>query len=75
MWENSPGLFAKTGSGVFVDCSTPSGPECDVTVPPLLEGFEYILESYMYDTSLEAEAARFLEQVRTDDIITYHEMK
>ena len=65
-WEKSPGLFAKTGSGVSVDCSTPSGPECDVTVPPLLEGMEYILESYMYDTSAEAEAARFLEQVRTD---------
>lgn len=62
-WGQSSGVFAKTGSGVLVDCSTPSGPECDVTVPPLLDGMEYILESYTHTVSEEAEAARFLEQV------------
>ena len=61
-WAQSSGVFAKTGSGVLVDC-TPSGPECDVTVPPLLDGMEYILESYTHTVSEEAEAARFLEQV------------
>ncbi|KAL7541680.1 LOW QUALITY PROTEIN: hypothetical protein ACHAXR_011131 [Thalassiosira sp. AJA248-18] len=61
-WQHSPGLFARTGSGVSVDCATSSSNECDVTVPPLTEGMEYILESYEHGTSEEAEAARFLEQ-------------
>jgi len=62
-WERSPGLLAKTGSGLVVDCSQGSAMECDITLPALESGFEYILESRTYDTSEEAEAARFLEQV------------
>ena len=62
-WERSPGLFAKTGSGVVVDCTAGGAVECDVTLPALDSGFEYILESHVYDISDEAEAARFLEQV------------
>ena len=62
-WQHSPGIFARTGSGASVDCSAGSATECDVIVPPLPDGMEYILESYMYDSSQEAEAARFLEQV------------
>jgi len=65
-WEQSPGLFARTNSGASVDCTGGSSNECDVTVPPLDEGMEYVLESYMYSLSqaggMEAEAARFLEQ-------------
>ena len=62
-WERSPGVFAKTGSGVVVDCTQGSATECDVTLPALESGYEYILESHTYDISEEAKAARFLEQV------------
>lgn len=62
-WERSPGELAKTGSGLVVDCTQGSATECDVTLPALETGFEYILESHTYDISQEAEAARFLEQV------------
>ena len=62
-WERSPGGFSKTGNGLVVDCSQGSAMECDVTLPALKSGFEYILESHTYDISDEAEAARFLEQV------------
>ena len=62
-WEQSAGLFAKTGSGVSVDCSGGAVTECDVTLPPLEGGMEFVLESYEYESTSEAEAARFLEQV------------
>ena len=62
----SPGLYAKTGSGASRDCGAAEGggTTCDVTLPALEEGEEYVLESYEYGTTEEAEAARFLEQVR-----------
>lgn len=63
VWERSAGIYARTGSGVSVDCSGGSGTTCDVSVPALDEGMEYVLESYEYGNSVEAEAARFLEQV------------
>ena len=62
-WERSPGELSKTGSGLVVDCSQGRARECDVTLPALEPGFEYILESHTYAISEEAEAARFLEQV------------
>ena len=62
-WERSAGVLAKTGSGVVVDCTQGSAMECDVTLPALDQGFEYILESHTYGISEEAEATRFLEQV------------
>lgn len=62
-WERSAGTLAKTGSGVVVDCTQGSATECDVTLPALDQGFEYILESHTYGISEEAEATRFLEQV------------
>lgn len=69
-WQHSPGLFARTGSGASVDCTTGgSVNECDVTLPPLSEGMEYILESYEYETTQEAEAARFLEQVSNNIVM------
>jgi len=45
-----------------VDCG--GGTECDLTLPTLGEDQEYVLESFSYDVTAEAEAARFLEQVR-----------
>ena len=64
-WEHSAGVLAKTGSGVVVDCTKGSAMamECDVTLPALDQGFEYILGSHTYGVSEEAEATRFLEQV------------
>ena len=44
-----------------MDCS--SGIECDLTLPTLGEDQEYVLESFIYEVTAEAEAARFLEQV------------
>jgi len=61
-WEKSAGLFARSGSGLVVDCG--GGTECDLTLPTLGEDQEYVLESFSYDVTAEAEAARFLEQVR-----------
>ena len=63
-WEQSPGLFADGRSGVAVDCDAGGPGVCDVTLPPLEGGMEYVLESHEYETSMDAEAARFLEQVR-----------
>ena len=60
-WEKSAGLFARSGSGLVVDCG--GGTECDLTLPSLGEDQEYVLESFSYDVTAEAEAARFLEQV------------
>lgn len=63
-WEKSAGLFARSGSGLTVDCSdggTTGG--CELTLPSLGEDQEYVLESFSYEVSAEAEAARFLEQV------------
>jgi hypothetical protein len=72
-WEVSAGLFSgrtPTGSSsvgrVVVDCDAPSlDPlECEIVLPPLVDSTqEYILESFDYETSMEVEAARFLEQV------------
>ena len=59
-WEKSAGLFARSGSGLVVDCG---GTECDLTLPSLGEDQEYVLESFSYEVTAEAEAARFLEQV------------
>jgi len=53
-------LFARSGSGLVVDCG---GTECDLTLPSLGEDQEYVLESFSYEVTAEAEAARFLEQV------------
>ena len=47
-WEKTAGLYAKAGSGVTVDCSAGSVNECDVTLPALENGKEYILTSYEY---------------------------
>ena len=46
-----------------VDCTAGGLYECDVTLPRLPDGKEYVLESYVHSISAEAEAARFLEQV------------
>ena len=63
-WEVSPGLFAKSGSGVSITCPGATDSEtCDITVPPLGEGQVYALESYVHELSEHEEAARFLEQV------------
>ena len=62
-WERAAGLFAKANSGVTVDCNAGGVHECDITLPILKEGEEFVLESH--DTtpiSSENEAARFLEQ-------------
>ena len=57
-------MSAKTGSGASVDCSAGNAAECDVTLPPLDDGQEYVLESYEYRTLGEAdEVTRLLEQV------------
>ena len=63
-WEVSAGFFARSGSGLIVDCdgSTTAG-VCDVTLPSLGEGQEYVLESFVHQVTPEVEAARFLEQV------------
>lgn len=65
-WELSSGSFTKRDSGVTVDCNVGDVYECEVTLPPLaMDGNEeYVLESYEYEISPEAEASRFLEQVR-----------
>ena len=65
-WELSSGSFTKRDSGVTVDCNVGDVYECEVTLPPLaMDGTEeYVLESYEYEISPEAEASRFLEQVR-----------
>lgn len=73
-WEISAGKFTSrtpTGSTssstglASVDCSAGSEHECDVTLPPLESaGQEYVLESFEHSLSPQAEAARFLEQVR-----------
>ena len=72
LWEQSAGLFARTGSGVTVDCSAGTANECDVTLPPLdPSGSEqYVLESYEHGITGEAEAARFLEQVSLFDTLS-----
>ncbi|KAK1734850.1 hypothetical protein QTG54_014310 [Skeletonema marinoi] len=59
-WEKSAGLFARSGSGLVVDCG--GGTECELTLPSLGEDQEYVLESFSYEVTAEAEAARFLEQ-------------
>ncbi|KAL7541246.1 hypothetical protein ACHAXR_012136 [Thalassiosira sp. AJA248-18] len=64
-WELSPGPFTKRDSGANVDCDGGDEYECDVVLPGLLDDEhqqEYVLESYEYSTSAEAEASRFLEQ-------------
>lgn len=62
-WERSPGLFSKVSNGVdIVDCSAGTEHECDVTLPPLDEGQEYVLESYEHTLGSMEEASRFLEQ-------------
>lgn len=65
-WEVSAGFFARSGSGLIVDCdaATTSAGVCDVTLPSLGDDQEYVLESFVHQVSLEVEAARFLEQVR-----------
>lgn len=63
-WEKSAGVFAKSGSGLVVDCENAvEGTTCDLTLPALEEGMEYVLESFVHEVSAEVEAARFLEQV------------
>lgn len=63
-WETTAGLFANTQqSGLDIDCTSSGTGECDVTLPPLNAGEEYILESYVHSSpSSDATAARFLEQ-------------
>ena len=65
-WELSAGSFTKRDSGVAIDCNVGDVYECEVTLPPLAvdDTEEYVLESYEYQISPEAEASRFLEQVR-----------
>lgn len=62
-WERVAGIFAQPEKGVVVDCQAGGAHECDVTLPSLPEGYEYVLESH--DTTeprSDKEAARFLEQ-------------
>jgi len=62
-WERVAGLFAKSTSGVAVNCDAGGMYECDVTLPALQEGEEFVLESHdTAPSSSENEAARFLEQ-------------
>ena len=67
-WEISAGLFSNSAtSGVTLDCVT-GETYCDVTLPPLGSGQEYILESFTRTESSttysmeELSASRFLEQ-------------
>jgi len=71
-WEISAGLFSNSAtSGVTLDCIT-GETYCDVTLPPLGSGQEYILESFTRPTvptdgsssytTEEMSASRFLEQ-------------
>ena len=66
-WEVSAGFFARSGSGLIVDCDdgTASAGVCDVTLPSLGDDQEYVLESFVHQVTPEVEAARFLEQVRS----------
>ena len=62
-WERVAGRFAQSDSGVAVDCEAGGAHECDVTLPVLQEGEEFVLESHDTTEPLsENEAARFLEQ-------------
>ena len=61
-WEKSAGLFARSGSGLVVDCGGGAA-ACELTLPSLKEDQEYVLESFSHDVRPEVEAARFLEQV------------
>ena len=64
-WEVSAGLFSNSAtSGLSLDCDTDGdGTTCDVTLPPVNNGQQYILETFTRPTlSAEALAARFLEQ-------------
>lgn len=65
-WEVSAGFFARSNSGLIVDCdtATTSAGVCDVTLPSLGDDQEYVLESFVHQVTPEVEAARFLEQVR-----------
>ena len=66
-WEVSAGFFARSGSGLIVDCSATSMEGvCEVTLPSLGEDQEYVLESFVHEVTMEVEAARFLEQVSVD---------
>jgi hypothetical protein len=62
-WEASAGHYAKTCSGLGMNCfhDEPS-PYCDFTLPPVDESQQYVLETYHHSITKEAEAARFLEQ-------------
>ena len=63
-WEVSAGLFSNGAtSGLTIDCASGDGTTCDITLPPVRSGEEYIIESFTRPTlSSEAQAARFLEQ-------------
>ena len=63
-WEVSAGLFSNAAtSGLSLDCDTGDGTTCDVTLPPVNNGQQYILETFTRPTlSAEALSARFLEQ-------------
>jgi len=70
-WEVSAGLFSNGAtSGLTLDCASGDGTMCDITLPPVRSGEEYILEtstrsSVSSDTAYtedELKAARFLEQ-------------
>lgn len=56
-------MFARSGSGLVVDCDGGGASDCELTLPSLGEDQEYVLESFSYEVSAEVEAARFLEQV------------
>lgn len=62
-WEASAGHYAKTGSGLGMNClhDVPT-PYCEFTLPPVDESQQYVLETYQHSITKEAEAARFLEQ-------------
>jgi len=65
-WEVSAGFFARSNSGLIVDCDTATTSNagvCDVTLPSLDDDQEYVLESFVHQVTPEVEAARFLEQV------------
>ncbi len=64
-WEVTAGLYSHSNSGVGIDCSAATSLgqyTCDVTLPLLEEGEEYVLETFTRTLSPEATAARFLEQ-------------
>ena len=63
LWEVSAGLFSDSAiSNLTIDCNI-GVTYCNVILPPITNGQEYILESFYRSTlSNDIQAARFLEQ-------------